>query len=184
MLIPVVAGDPIVLEKRDLIIGRKDGCDIVLRFDNVSGRHCRLVLSAGYWYVIDLNSSNGIKVNGVRTKDRRLDSGDILSVAKHDFTIKYDPAKNGATGEKPPLIFQEAEIMTQSLLEKIGLQKTKPHESEQKPQNINSLDKLQDKFNVDDEDNEDNEPIDAKDSTVIAEPPLGKKNYFDKLKFD
>jgi adenylate cyclase len=183
VLIPIGAGDPIMLEKRDLIIGRKDGCDVVLRFDNVSSRHCRLVLSAGYWYVIDLNSSNGVKVNDVRTKDRRLDSGDVLLVAKHAFTIKYDPAKNGATGEKPPLMFQEAEIMTQSLLEKIGLQKPKPHEPNHNIQDKYSTDNLQDEFSIDDGDCED-AAANTGDSTVIAEESHGKKNYFDKLKFD
>ncbi|MDR0390675.1 MAG: FHA domain-containing protein [Planctomycetaceae bacterium] len=177
VLIPVGAGDPIMLEKRDLVIGRKDSCDVVLRFDNVSGRHCRLVLSAGYWYVIDLNSSNGVKVNDVRTKDRRLDSGDVLSVAKHAFTIKYDPTKNGATGEKPPLMFQEAEIMTQSLLEKIGLQKTKKQEQTQNTKN---------EFDIENENCEDdnNNNIAPTDSTIIAQEPLAKVNYFQYLKFD
>ncbi|MDR1289754.1 MAG: FHA domain-containing protein [Planctomycetaceae bacterium] len=194
VLVPIGAGDPIMLEKREVVIGRKDGCDVVLRFDNVSGRHCRLVLSAGYWYVIDLNSSNGVKVNDVRTKDRRIDPGDVLSVAKHAFTIKYDPARNGATGEKPPLMFQEAEIMSQSLLEKVGLQKPKRAESGNGFRGGNEHNSFgsNDEFNVDggqndNDDNDDNDKddgVETSDSTVIAEEKQVKKFYFDQLKFD
>ncbi|MDR1479645.1 MAG: FHA domain-containing protein [Planctomycetaceae bacterium] len=179
VLVPVGAGDPVELSKREMVVGRKDGCDVVLRYDNISSRHCRLVLSAGYWYVIDLDSSNGVKVNNVRTKDRRLDSGDVLSVAKHSFTIKYDPAKNGATGEKPPLMYQEAEIMSQSLLEKIGLQKPKQKESE-----IDQQKNKTNEYAEDDNDPNDDEEIDANDSTVLSDESQGKKNYFDQLKFD
>ncbi|MDR2344780.1 MAG: FHA domain-containing protein [Planctomycetaceae bacterium] len=188
VLIPVGAGDPIMLEKRDVTVGRKDSCDVVIRFDNVSGRHCRLILSAGYWYVIDLNSSNGVKVNDVRTKDRRIDPGDILSVAKHAFTVQYDPAKNGATGEKPPLMFQEAEIMTQSLLEKVGLQKPKQADSNAKKEQLEKFAdwESQDDFSLDNENGENNEnSFSTKDdSTIIAEGTQVKKNYFDQLKFD
>jgi adenylate cyclase len=195
VLEPVGAGEPVMLEKREVVIGRKDGCDVVLRFDNVSGRHCRLVLSAGYWYVIDLNSSNGVKVNDVRTKDRRIDPGDVLSVAKHAFTVKYDPARNGATGEKPPLMFQEAEIMTQSLLEKVGLQKPKRAEAGggfHGGNERNSFGGSSDEFDVeggqngndDNDDNDNDDGVETSDSTVIADETHGKKFYFDQLKFD
>jgi adenylate cyclase len=175
VLVPVGGGDLIPLEKRELVVGRKDGCDIVLRFDNVSGRHCRLVLSAGYWYVVDLNSSNGVKVNDVRTKDQRIDPGNKLSIAKHEFTLKYDPSKNGASGEKPPIMFQEAEIMSQSLLEKIGLQKPKQNNTDNK-KTFDQLNNLNDHSN--EEENEDN------NSTIQTEEPHVKKNYYEKLKFD
>jgi len=65
-LMPQGGGDPIPLLKEVLLVGRRESCDIVLRFANVSAHHCQLVLSGGYWYVKDLKSSNGVKVNGVR----------------------------------------------------------------------------------------------------------------------
>ena len=65
-LIPIGGGDPIPLLKRELLVGRREACDIVLRFANVSAHHCKLVVKNGYWYVIDQNSRNGTKVNGNR----------------------------------------------------------------------------------------------------------------------
>lgn len=69
-LIPVGGGDDIVLTKMEVKIGRRERCDIVLRFPNVSAEHCQLSLVDGYWYVKDLGSSNGIKVNGIRCQEK------------------------------------------------------------------------------------------------------------------
>ena len=45
-LIPVGGGDPIPLLKKSLLIGRRESCDIVLRFSNVSAHHCQLTVNA------------------------------------------------------------------------------------------------------------------------------------------
>ena len=95
-LIPLGGGDPIPLLKKTLLIGRRESCDIVLRFSNVSAHHCQMTLNGGYWYVKDLQSRNGIKINGARVEEKRLGSGDELAVAKHKYTIHYDPAELGA----------------------------------------------------------------------------------------
>lgn len=119
-LIPVGGGDPIPLMKKSLMIGRRESCDIVLRFSNVSAHHCQLTLNGGYWYVKDLDSRNGLKVNGVRVKEKRIDPGDELAVAKHAYEMQYSPYENGATGP-PPSENPADEIMGKSLLERAGL---------------------------------------------------------------
>ncbi|MDR1959191.1 MAG: FHA domain-containing protein [Planctomycetaceae bacterium] len=120
-LVPVGGGDNIPLLKEELFVGRREDCDIVLRFSNISSKHCKLVLSQGYWYVQDLNSTNGIKVNGVRVTDRRLDPGVRVSISKHDYTINYNPLKLGAQGTPPPDML-DYDILGKSLLERAGLQ--------------------------------------------------------------
>ena len=120
-LVPVGGGDPIPLLKRSLLVGRRESCDIVLRFSNVSAHHCRLTINGGYWHVRDENSRNGIKINGVRVKDKRLDPGDVLSVAKHKYEVLYVPAELGAVGPPPPEA--DSDILGQSLLERAGLAK-------------------------------------------------------------
>ncbi len=65
-LVPLGGGDPIPLLKKKLLVGRRESCDIVLRFPNVSAEHCWLTLNGGYWYVTDRNSRNGVKVKGSR----------------------------------------------------------------------------------------------------------------------
>jgi adenylate cyclase len=123
-LIPIGGGDPIPLpdpkRKKQLLIGRRESCDIVLRFANVSAHHCQLQHDSGYWYVRDLQSRNGIKINDVRVQERRLDPGDILAVAKHKYRVEYDPAELGAVGP-PPADNLSQEIMRESLLSRAGL---------------------------------------------------------------
>jgi pSer/pThr/pTyr-binding forkhead associated (FHA) protein len=124
-LVPLGGGDPIPLFKETLTIGRRENCDIVLRFGNVSGQHCQLALESGYWYVQDLNSSNGVKVNGTRVMRKRVDPNDELTVAKHKYKVIYNPTDLGATGPPPSDEVDYAKIMSRSLLEAAGLAKAK-----------------------------------------------------------
>ncbi len=119
-LVPVGGGDPIPLLKKELLIGRRESCDIRLRFGNVSAHHCQLECDGGYWYVTDLNSRNGVKVNGQKIQRKRLDPSDKVSIAKHQYEIEYDPTENGAVGPPPPED-AAAEIMGKSLLQRAGL---------------------------------------------------------------
>ncbi|MFM7249322.1 MAG: FHA domain-containing protein [Planctomycetaceae bacterium] len=119
-LIPMGGGDPIPLLKPALVVGRRESSDIVLRFPNVSGSHCELSLVDGYWYVKDLASSNGTKVNGVRVSEKRLDPGDKLSVARNHYEIAYEPAKLGAVSA--PTESHSLNPWGKSLLEAAGLE--------------------------------------------------------------
>ncbi len=92
----------------------------MLRFANVSAHHCQLSNQDGYWYVRDLQSRNGIKVNDARVSDKRLDPGDVLAIAKHKYRVEYDPAELGAVGP-PPADNQSQEIMQTPLLSRAGL---------------------------------------------------------------
>ncbi len=121
-LIPVGGGDPIPLLKKNLLVGRRESCDIVLRFPNVSAHHCQLTVNGGYWYVKDLGSKNGVKVNNVRVTEKRLDPGDVLAVAKHRYEVHYSPAELGAVGP-PPVEDLTTNIFSKSLLERAGLVK-------------------------------------------------------------
>ncbi len=118
---PIGGGDPIPLMKRSLLVGRRESCDIVLRFANVSAHHCQLTLNGGYWFVQDLGSSNGVKVNGARVTEKRLDPGAELTVSKHKYQINYSPMDVGAVGPPPPESNVPADIMSKSLLERLGL---------------------------------------------------------------
>ncbi|MAT71105.1 MAG: adenylate cyclase [Planctomycetaceae bacterium] len=123
-LIPIGGGDPIPLLKKQLLVGRRESCDVVLRFANVSAHHCQLFINGGYWYVRDMNSRNGVKVNGIRVNEKRLDPGDQLAVAKHKYEVLYSPTDLGAVGP-PPADDMASEIMKESLLSRAGLQSRK-----------------------------------------------------------
>jgi adenylate cyclase len=120
-LVPLGGGDPIPLLKTQLTVGRRESADIVLRFPNVSGAHCELALVDGYWTVTDMRSSNGIKVNGTRVTEQRLQPGDTLSIARHDYEIAYEPARLGAVAATEEKSVTE-NIFGRSLLESAGLE--------------------------------------------------------------
>ncbi|RMG36969.1 MAG: FHA domain-containing protein [Planctomycetota bacterium] len=119
-LVPCGGGDPIPLLKPKLLVGRRSQCDIALRFPNVSSHHCELEFKDGYWFVRDLNSRNGIKVNGVRCDQKWLLPGDILSIARHKYEIQYTPQSDAP----PPEV--EEDPFSRSLLEKAGLERRRP----------------------------------------------------------
>jgi adenylate cyclase len=122
-LVPTGGGDNIPLIREALTLGRRDTCDIPLRFPNISGLHAELTFRNGYWYVRDLNSTNGIKVNGVRVLEKMLHPKDKLTIGKRDYTIHYElPADHIGVLEEA----QEEDIMSQSLMEKAGLEKPRP----------------------------------------------------------
>ena len=135
-LIPLGGGDPIPLLKQQMLVGRRESCDIILRFANVSAHHCQLSIDHGYLYVRDLQSRNGIKVNDVRVTERRLDPGDVLAIAKHFYRVEYDPAELGAIGP-PPADNLSQEVLRESLLSRAGLEH---REAERRPKHSGRYD--------------------------------------------
>ncbi len=127
-LVPLGGGDPIPLMKKKLLVGRRESCDICLRFSNVSAHHCELTLKSGYWYVRDKGSRNGTKVGGIRVDENLLEPGDVISFAKHKYEIQYSPYDLGAKGPAPPDASLSG-IMSRDLLEAAGLKSNKPRPS-------------------------------------------------------
>lgn len=125
-LVPTGGGDNIPLLKKSLLVGRRESCDIVLNFANVSGKHCRLTLEQGYWFVSDMNSRNGTKVDDRKIIRKRLDPGCKLAIAKHEYRVQYDPQLLGAFGPPPPDDDHIEELLRRSLLDRAGLSRRSP----------------------------------------------------------
>ena len=121
ILKPTTGGDDIQLTCKELLLGRGKDCDIQLRFSDISGRHCRLVLSNGYWYIIDLKSTNGTKINGIKTTGFRADPGAKIKFARHEYTLVYEPTANGNDGTVPD-DYYNGDVFSHSLLERAGIQ--------------------------------------------------------------
>lgn len=64
VLVDVKTHRPVYLRKKDVLIGRGDGCDIQIALDTVSSEHARIHLTSQGWALSDLNSHNGTKLNG------------------------------------------------------------------------------------------------------------------------
>jgi pSer/pThr/pTyr-binding forkhead associated (FHA) protein len=68
------------------VIGRSDDADCVLPDPNISRRHAELRRSAdGQWEIVDMKSTNGIKVNGRRLPSSSLRDGDQVTLGTTTF---------------------------------------------------------------------------------------------------
>lgn len=124
-LVPIGGGDSIPLNRVELTVGRRESCDVCLRFPSISGIHCELRYRDGYWAVRDMGSTNGIKVNGeklTKCAQRPLRPGDELAIASRRYTIQYNLATGGQEALEA-LLDEEQNVFGNSLLEKAGLAK-------------------------------------------------------------
>jgi hypothetical protein len=71
-------GKTFVLDQPHAVVGRSRRCDFVLEDPNVSRRHFEFQLRGADWHVVDLESTNGIAVNGKRVGSALLSPGDEI----------------------------------------------------------------------------------------------------------
>jgi pSer/pThr/pTyr-binding forkhead associated (FHA) protein len=72
-------------------MGRSKECECVLSDPNISRKHAQLRRnSSGDWQVVDLGSTNGIKVNGRRVDSSRLSPGDEVTIGTTTFTFDIE----------------------------------------------------------------------------------------------
>ena len=79
----VVSGSdaaPFLLDRDVLVAGRAAPADIVLPSVTISRQHCRFTREGAAWIVEDLQSANGIKVNGQAGPRFTLKSGDHVEI--------------------------------------------------------------------------------------------------------
>jgi len=80
-----------VLDGPVAALGRSRECDCVLSDPNVSRRHAELRRgSTGDWQIVDLGSTNGIKVNDRRVDRSRLSPGDEVTLGTTRFTFDIE----------------------------------------------------------------------------------------------
>ena len=76
-------------EKGRWVLGRGSKCDISLPFDDaVSRRHAEIAVRAGQCLVRDLDSCNGILLNGRFVQRARLRRGDVLLVGETEIRVR------------------------------------------------------------------------------------------------
>lgn len=70
------------------LLGRSPEADIVLKEDCVSRRHARFLQDGDDVYVEDLESSNGVFVNGARVRKHKIAASDLITVGSHTISIE------------------------------------------------------------------------------------------------
>src|SRR5438094_228265 len=85
------------LLRDELIIGRAEGSFVRLTDKDVSRRHARLVRRNGRFYLEDLNSFTGVRVNGNRVHVTcEVRQGDLIEISQYDLKLDAGPDERAA----------------------------------------------------------------------------------------
>jgi pSer/pThr/pTyr-binding forkhead associated (FHA) protein len=79
-----------VLAGPRVLIGRTELADVSIEDPCVSRNHCEISSINGTLWVRDLDSANGVYVNGLRETQSHLMPGDRLTVGETSFEVEYD----------------------------------------------------------------------------------------------
>jgi ABC transport system ATP-binding/permease protein len=74
------AGQEFVLEKAAMVIGRTDENDIVINHRSISRHHAKIIREGAHFHIVDLQSANGVRVNGEEYGKVELRKGDHVDL--------------------------------------------------------------------------------------------------------
>ena len=132
LLHPMGQGSQIVIDRAVVLVGRSADCDAIIDFSSkISRMHCVLVQVDANYFIRDLGSLNGVRVNGERVvKEAKLVQG--VEVAIGDVMFQFHanvqpaprmPVRNqGATNKLPAFVDKsipiiDAEIIDEEILD-------------------------------------------------------------------
>src|SRR5438477_7502677 len=78
--------------KSDLAVGRTEGNDLVLNHPSVSRKHAKFEERNNTWWIIDLKSTNGVKVNGNLITESQVNPGDKILIGSVALDLKALPS--------------------------------------------------------------------------------------------
>ncbi len=158
-LVAMNNGPNILLDKPILLVGRHPECDIQIDSRKISRRHCCIAQISDYLVVRDLGSTNGVRINGIRMTESRLNAGDELTIGNHRYQIVWDanlvlplthgPAHSHQAGQHsatlPASEVLDAEDLLESCDKPVPLPEPggRPRPSTDHPQRANTLRKTE-----------------------------------------
>ena len=83
-------GKTFVVDQPRAVVGRSRRCDFVVEDPNISRRHFELQRRGSEWFVVDLESTNGIAVNGQRVTSAQLQPGDEIVAGTSRMRFNLD----------------------------------------------------------------------------------------------
>ena len=103
------AGQEFLLDKAAVVIGRTDENDVVINHRSISRHHAKVVRENGHYHVVDLQSANGVRVNGEEYGKVELRRGDQVDLGHvrlrfiapgEDFVFERDAQIVDVSGRK------------------------------------------------------------------------------------
>ena len=83
-----VDGNQHRLEKSVVVLGRSKDCDIRVADPNVSRRHAEIRQEGSTFWIVDLDSTNGVAVNGRAQKRAKLDDEDRITLGSTELVFR------------------------------------------------------------------------------------------------
>ena len=83
-------GERYPVTKDRFIIGRgRSSSDLTIKDPNVSRQHAMIEYLNGYYYIVDMGSTNGVEYAGQRIQRRVVGEGDTFRVCDHELRFSY-----------------------------------------------------------------------------------------------
>jgi predicted component of type VI protein secretion system len=131
-LLALNEGPSILLDKPILLLGRHPECDIQIDSRKISRRHCCIAQVSDYLVVRDLGSTNGVRINGIRVTEGRLNNGDELTIGSHRYQVCWDagpvanPGRRKSTFRSPMPADEAPDDLLESCDEPVPLAEPDP----------------------------------------------------------
>ena len=106
------------ISKERMTIGRKAHNDIILDNLAVSGEHAAIVTILNDSFLEDLDSTNGLEVNGVVVKKHFMQPNDVIGIGK--YSIKYI---NDQASQTTPADFEKTMVLRAPVKQAAGAAK-------------------------------------------------------------
>jgi hypothetical protein len=88
----VISGKRLLVPPGGAVVGRSRDCDIVLDDSGISRRHAELRPSGSAWTIEDLDSTNGVRVNGIAVHgSQQLHAGDRIEMGSTEILFEIAP---------------------------------------------------------------------------------------------
>jgi pSer/pThr/pTyr-binding forkhead associated (FHA) protein len=117
-------GPAVELTRPDMVLGRHSTADVRLPLPDVSRPHCRFVYRERAWQVFDLDSLNGVFVNGERVRQATLHDHDLLGIGGFNLKVELrqapaaEPAPAGAAEADSDLLQRITQTMPRAPFER------------------------------------------------------------------
>ncbi|HXH29455.1 MAG TPA: FHA domain-containing protein [Bacteriovoracaceae bacterium] len=83
------------IEKATVLVGRSKNCDLVIPHEGVSREHCAIDFQKNHYFITDLESANGVYIDGAKIQPRRrvaIPPGATLKLGSLECQLTSEPA--------------------------------------------------------------------------------------------